>query len=485
MKKALTILVIEDNQGDFILLEALICSLSLNVQNIIHTTTLGDALTVLPGIKPDIIFLDLFLPDSKGLNAFKNLYLAVAEVPTIVLSGLNDIATSVEALSLGAQDYLVKGGFDKNGLEKSMIYSIERKRVELKAISSEEKYRQIFYNNPLPTFIYNTTTSKILECNVVTLKEYGYTREEFLDLTIQDIVKGKKKMLGIERSCDDRDKKKEEYEFWHHKKKNGEIMFVVLNTCAIEHDGFIVCQVQVQNVTKQIKLQKKLECQQKQKQHQITQAAVNAQEKERNEIGREMHDNINQLLAAANLYISFFLSSTKKDLQMVMKGKDFVNDAMKEIRAISKNLVPPSFLEEEFIVSLEQLMIPLGQTKMIKIETSWHPFIESMLNNQQKLSVYRIIQEQTNNIIKHAAASLIKISLNIEAGRMLLSVKDDGKGCIINKKTSGIGLQNITNRARLHNGSAKFVSQPDQDFELQVLFKLRHFTPNKTSGDVK
>jgi two-component system sensor histidine kinase UhpB len=124
----LKILVVEDNPGDFIILKENIYLSRIAVTDIELADTLGAAITLLGQFKPDIVFLDLYLPDSMGLDSFTRLKEYVTGSAVVILSGLSDTNTALEAITLGAQDYLAKGEFDEKLLAKTITYSIERKR---------------------------------------------------------------------------------------------------------------------------------------------------------------------------------------------------------------------------------------------------------------------------------------------------------------------------------------------------------------------
>lgn len=109
-----------------------------------NTTTLQQSLQKLAEIKYDIIFLDLSLSDSKGLNAFTQIRHHHFKIPIVVLTGLSDQNTALETLSAGAQDYMVKGTFNGRAIRRVIRYSIERNQL-LKKIehSSEERFRNL------------------------------------------------------------------------------------------------------------------------------------------------------------------------------------------------------------------------------------------------------------------------------------------------------------------------------------------------------
>ncbi|MFY7899603.1 MAG: response regulator [Chitinophagaceae bacterium] len=465
----MNVLIIEDNLGDFVLLDDAIRSTSLMIKEVQHASTLEEAFTILDEFKPNVIFLDLFLPDSVGLESFIQIQDEYADTPILIVSGLSDVATSIQALGLGAQDYLVKGEFNEKIIEKTIRYSLERKKAELQIILSEEKYRQIFYDNPFPMFIYDIDTLKMVECNNATLQEYGYTRDEFLQLTINDITYSVNNHIKDDTTPINSEFRKKT---WRHVKKNGDIILVKITIYKVEYAGKKVHQVQVHNVTEEVRLHEQLADEQIKRQHQITEAALQAQENERIEIGRELHDNINQILVASLLFLDYALVSNEVKVDLLKKSKHLVSDAIAEIRKLSKTLIPPSVGNNELISSLEELLDTVQLTKQIHIVKYIDATIEEALSKEQKLAVYRIIQEQLNNIIKHANASEIIVNLAINNQIFSLSVNDNGKGFDVSQKSKGVGLQNITSRTSLHNGTVDFISSPNKGFELLVQFPL-------------
>ncbi len=93
--------------------------------------------------QPDLIFLDLSLPDSDGINSFIRINEQARHISIIVLSGLDDKQVALNTISLGAQDYLVKGEFDDKLLAKSIQYSIERKKILQKVVENFERYNTL------------------------------------------------------------------------------------------------------------------------------------------------------------------------------------------------------------------------------------------------------------------------------------------------------------------------------------------------------
>src|SRR6476646_1545764 len=105
--KPLSFLVVEDNAGDLLLLESYLRETQIPIEKIMQANSLA-ALAGLTLNSLDLAFLDLSLPDSRGIDSFKQLNEIIPGVPIIVLSGVSDEETALACITLGAQDYLMK-----------------------------------------------------------------------------------------------------------------------------------------------------------------------------------------------------------------------------------------------------------------------------------------------------------------------------------------------------------------------------------------
>lgn len=128
--KPAKILLIEDNPGDARLLSEALTEAGDGQFHLTHVERLNDGLKRLGGERFDVILLDLTLPDAQGIDTIVRLHEQMPDVPTVVLTGLNDETLALEALRQGAQDYLVKGQMDGQLLPRAIRYAIERKGVE-------------------------------------------------------------------------------------------------------------------------------------------------------------------------------------------------------------------------------------------------------------------------------------------------------------------------------------------------------------------
>lgn len=136
-------LIIEDNAGDVRLIRAQLADQGITTVTFARADRLSEGLDMLSKERFDVVLLDLNLPDSSGLDTVRTFLSKISSVPVIVLTGLDDETTGLNAIQVGAQDYLVKGKTDGPLLARTMRYAIERKKAEEELRKSEEKYRQL------------------------------------------------------------------------------------------------------------------------------------------------------------------------------------------------------------------------------------------------------------------------------------------------------------------------------------------------------
>ncbi len=183
----LQILIVEDNIGDFRLIEQMLLENRDFSKDIIQATSLQEAISAVIENKPDVILLDLSLSDSHGFDTFQQLSKVNTSIPILILSGLNDTRFAHEAVKNGAQDYLVKGEFEEKLLAKSLLYSIERKSSTELIRQSQSSYKLLFENNPIPMYIRAEDNFQILKVNQSAIDHFGYSESEFLKMKVTDL----------------------------------------------------------------------------------------------------------------------------------------------------------------------------------------------------------------------------------------------------------------------------------------------------------
>jgi signal transduction histidine kinase len=203
----------------------------------------------------------------------------------------------------------------------------------------------------------------------------------------------------------------------------------------------------------------------------LTKAVINAQEKERTEIGEELHDNVNQLLAASKLYLNHSLSCDGDKNEFILNAQEYVVTAMTEIRKLSHALVGVVDKEITLCDSIEELIKSISVIENIAIDFSCPNYVDETFGTGLKQIIYRIVQEQLNNILKYAAATKAEIEIKHHNDDLLLTINDNGKGFNTFDKSTGIGLKNIKNRAAVYNGEVFVVSSVGNGCKMKVIFK--------------
>lgn len=602
----LHVLVVDDNPGDQFLISELLGETYLQISAIEKAVSVKDAITLLQQRPVDIVLLDLSVSDSQGIDTFLQVNKYAENIPVVILSGLSDLNTATDAISLGAQDFLMKGEFSEKLLEKTIRYSIERKKTLLelrfsneryefvsKATNdlvwdwdvlnnkvyrneeqfvkmlklpaelrnegnefwnsrihpdegdlkkkilggfesdkstthfeeeyrflrgdgeyiyvidkgyavrneqgqviriigslqdvteskkageqlreSEEKYRLFFNSIPASIFIWSLDDFSILEVNEIAAENYGYSRKDFLKMSMMDIRKPEdhkafagfaneaKKMCFTSAS-----------RLWKHVNKDGDEMYMQIVSNKIEYNNRSAVMAIASNVTEKIKLERKLEEERQNMEYEITRAVIVAQEKEREEIGRELHDNVNQILASSRLYLGLVKEKDVEYRSFIEESDILIHNAIQEIRHLSHALIPPAMLDADLEKSINSLINIVQEGSGIIVSKEVCIVDKNIMSEQLKLTIYRILQEQVNNILKYAKASTMEIQLLQCNSRILLRVRDNGIGFDPQQKTEGVGLMNIRTRAALQKGEVKMITSHGKGCELFVEFKLAY-----------
>ncbi|MGV3595253.1 MAG: PAS domain S-box protein, partial [Sediminibacterium sp.] len=227
----LSILIVEDNPGDLFLLEELLRGSTLPIKQLIKVTSAGDACKALQKEEINLVLLDLSLPDSNGLQSYEMVDEYAGSIPIVVLTGLIDMEIALETMASGAQDYLIKGEFDEKLLEKSIQYSIERKKSQESLRESIDRYKFVTRVTNDVVWDMNLSTKKILWAEENMRRVFGYDIEngesdfDFWSDKIHpdDHDRVVKRLLEV---CDDNSSNQweDEYRF---KRSNGDYAYVL------------------------------------------------------------------------------------------------------------------------------------------------------------------------------------------------------------------------------------------------------------------
>ena len=183
-KELVKILIFEDNPGDIRLIKEYLRGDGQSAFNIIHVERLIDGLESLSQESPDIVLLDLGLPDSQGLDTLLKLKSQAPDVPVIVLTGLSDSEMAIKAVNAGAQDYLIKGEFTADLLVRAIQYARVRQQAE-----QQIKYQAYLLANVNDAIIASDKNDRITTWNEAARAMYGWKADEVLGQAGLDILR--------------------------------------------------------------------------------------------------------------------------------------------------------------------------------------------------------------------------------------------------------------------------------------------------------
>jgi|GEM_PF-3650468 len=203
----------------------------------------------------------------------------------------------------------------------------------------------------------------------------------------------------------------------------------------------------------------------------LMQALTNAREQEREFLATELHDNINQIISATKLLVDQARLSSDKE-QLLKFSSENLQKAAEEIRRLSYSMVSYDLHEFGLAYAVNAFITTIGITGAITFRMALQEEAVNELTVDQQLQVYRIIQEGTNIIIRHADATMAEITLTREKDLIYLIIADNGKGFSVNRLKPGMGLSSITNRVKLLKGHFHIRAPQDTGTTIEIHFPV-------------
>lgn len=244
-----------------------------------------------------------------------------------------------------------------------------------------------------------------------------------------------------------------------------------MNRMNDSHIGGII--INAREVTERILLEERLAIDQQHYQRAITSAVIKAQETERTQVGRELHDNVNQVLTTVKLYTEMIDSGIGDRKELVRKSQQHLQACIDEIRSISKRLSAPTLGEITLQDSMKELIESINLTNKLDVKFTSKGVAGLHVSPDLHLAVYRILQEQLNNVIKHSGATLVSITLTKKGDQFSMQVKDNGKGFDPSARRTGIGITNMRTRTENLSGQFELASSPGKGCRMRVRFLMK------------
>jgi len=208
-------------------------------------------------------------------------------------------------------------------------------------------------------------------------------------------------------------------------------------------------------------------------QQQLIRANLLSQEKERNRIGKDLHDSVGAMLTTAKLYFRHLdkKSTAEKFDELKEKALELLDETMISVRRVSHDLRPIVLERLGLVEAISNTVAQVNQSKEMVIDFRYR--IDQEIDKEYQLNWYRIVQELINNTLKHAQADRVDISISMHQNQLVLKYSDNGVGIKEKNLTTGLGLQNIASRLNLMNGTLTLQEKSENGVKMLLISDVK------------
>jgi PAS domain S-box-containing protein len=368
----------------------------------------------------------------------------------------------------GPRDFLVSSEIMEINSRKVLL-TLSKDIHELKVVSkalkeSEEKYRRIF-DASTDYIMVVSEDKKIIEANPSLCSASGYSLEELKQLkNYFELIKPEYNNLVSELTMEIESGRTQfvtyEVEYLRSDKSSG---FAEVVSSLIHYNNKNARLVIARDITGRKRMEQ-----------QVLLATVEAEERERQRLAADLHDEVGPLLSSLNMNFSILAKkhSAKSDVQLVNDINLILKEAISTIKEISYNISPQVLTSYGLVPAINFFI----STKKHLINITFENNLEKLrLPNSVEVVIFRIVKELFNNTLKHASANEILINIDKNDSQLKLLYKDNGIGFNIeetlNSKNIGLGLSSIIKRINSLSGKYQFITSPGEGFQCEVVFK--------------
>ncbi|OIQ27576.1 MAG: hypothetical protein BM564_12450 [Bacteroidetes bacterium MedPE-SWsnd-G2] len=487
------ILIVDDNPRNLQVLGNILKNEDYTIEFALNGTS---AITWVGEKDFDLILLDVMMPEMDGFEVCKVIrsQFVTKDVPIIFLTAKTDRESVIKGFEIGGQDYISKP-FDAKELlvrvkthidlkkSKQALKELNRdleskvkSRTQELATSNEalkeskKRYKYALEASNDGIWDWNLETDSI-EFSVALYTMLGYennefpqSRQEIQKRTHPDDLRGRDEQAYISKLIEQDDQYfQEEYRL---KTKSGEYKWIRVMGQVIERNGY-------GNIKRMIGTHTDITLE-KQKNYEILDAILKTEDRERSRISKDIHDGLQQTLTISLL--NFKVARDQVDAlseeaqNKFAVGWDYLKKGISESRFVAHSLMPKAIVDYGLVSACESLIDLMNNTVEKTSFNFLTNFGEKRIEHQQvEMTLYRILQEGLNNIIKYAKATKVDIQLKDYDDILLLTIEDNGVGFDASKLTNtGLGLKSIQNRLETINGHFEIDSSPNNGTVLLV-----------------
>ncbi len=356
----------------------------------------------------------------------------------------------------------------------------ERDTTEHVLRESETRYRQLVEHARAGILEFDFQTNRIISVNDSLLGISGYSKEEMLSMNPMDLMTEESKKIFARRFSQRLEGKnvspESAYQFVS---KNGQTKWVLLNTnITYQEDLLRKAEVILTDITHLKEIENKLVGYQS-KLRQLSIQLSKTEEIQRRQLASQLHESVSQELFAAQLKLNAFEKSLDdpKHASQLDEIKDQIVKSIKEIRGITYDLSPPVLYDLGLREAVESLAKSIESKNRLVVKTRFYGSLE-YLDEEIKLTVYRVIKEIIQNAIKHAWASNVAINIDNSNNQLSIDVSDNGIGFDAGSlseghyEDKGFGLFDIMEKINHLSGRLTIHSAPGSGTRINLVVPL-------------
>lgn len=246
------------------------------------------------------------------------------------------------------------------------------------------------------------------------------------------------------------------------------LIFISIAIMLLLFSSFLIATLA--NQKKKLQHQKDLQTLRESQQNQLIEAAVRSEELERHRIAEALHDEVGAILSSTKLHLQGIthVNLTEKELQLFQRSKELLDDGIQKVRGISHNLHSNILKEFGLNEAIRHFVKKVVNSEMMKATTELDDQYITQ-NPENDISIYRMVQELINNVLKHANATRLSISSICADDNLTFQIAYDGHGLSqeqfekLRYSKDGLGLKNIQNRVILLRGKINFEASPNEN----------------------
>lgn len=199
--------------------------------------------------------------------------------------------------------------------------------------------------------------------------------------------------------------------------------------------------------------------------NEMLQSQVEVQEQTFQVIGKELHDNVGQLLSTARMLLGLTERNLPQPPDTLLTANETIAQAISELRSLSKSLDRDWLERFDFNQNMQMEMQRINAAGQIQL--SYFNEHTLTIDAGKQIILFRIVQEAMQNAIKHAEAESITVKVVSNADHILILVSDNGKG-FEPAEGDGMGLVNMRQRTALLNGQIRWISEPGKGADVEI-----------------